>query len=233
VSLAERLPGISVLTFDCYGTLIDWETGILETLRPMLAGHGCAVPDAEVLELYAEFEAAAESGPYKPYREVLGLVTDGLGRRLGFAPTPAERGRLAESLPGWKPFPDTVAALRRLAGRFDLGVISNVDDELFEGTSALLGEPFEYVVTARQVGAYKPSAANFVTAAQVIGRPLNRVLHAAQSVYHDIVPARVLGLATAWVNRASVRPGVGVAPKAEAQPDLEVADLKSLADALL
>src|SRR5438067_13678301 len=116
------------LSFDCYGTMIDWESGILAALRPVVQAHGAAADDAELLCLYAELESAAECGPYIPYREVLRRVVRGMGERLGFHATDAEADSLPASLPGWRPFPDTVAALRRLQSRYQLAVISNVDD---------------------------------------------------------------------------------------------------------
>ena len=134
----EQLREIEVLSFDCYGTLIDWETGILDAWRPMAAARHIEVSDAKLLEIYADLEATVERGPYKSYRQVLSAVTDGLGGQLYFVPTPAERGQLAVSLPLWKPFPDTVTALQKLSKRFKLDVISNVDSELFAGTEAAL-----------------------------------------------------------------------------------------------
>ena len=206
----------SHLTFDCYGTLIDWERGILAALRPILERHG-------------ELEAAAEGGPYQPYRAVLAAVVDGLGARLGFAPSPEERAAFAASVGDWPPFPDTVAALQALARRFRLVILSNVDDDLFAGSARQLGVDFAAVVTAQQVGSYKPDRRNFRFALARLGVPDEQVLHVAQSLFHDIVPAKELGLATVWVNRRHDRPGWGATPSATAQPDLEVPDLRTLA----
>jgi len=221
----------SHLTFDCYGTLVDWEAGILAALAPVLARHGLAVDEAEQLRLYAELEARQEAGPYKRYREVLRGVVAGLGEALGFAPRADELDVLADSLADWPLFPDTLDALQRLHRRYRLAILSNVDDDLFAGTAARLGVAFDEVVTAQQVGSYKPSLANFRCVLARLGVAPQRVLHVAQSLYHDHAPARRLGLATAWVNRPSRRPGVGVALAAAAAPDLELPDLASLADA--
>ena len=226
---AERLRGVEVITFDCYGTLIDWETGILEALRPILRAYCKSLEDQALLSHYAQLEAQIEAGPFLRYREVLAMVVDGLGESLGFSPTAAQRGALAEGLVHWKPFADTVEALRALSRRFRLGVISNVDADLFAATAEKLEVPFDWIVLAEQVGAYKPSARNFVTAIEATGRPANAILHAAQSVYHDVIPARVLGLATALITRR----GAGAAKPAEAAADFEVPDLKALAQALL
>jgi 2-haloacid dehalogenase len=218
------------LTFDCYGTLIDWEAGILSVLRPLLTRHGTALDDESLLECYGELEAAEEVGEFKPYRKVLEGVMRGLGGRLNFAPSEEEVRRLPESVAEWPPFPDTVAALQRLATRFRLAVISNVDDDLFAGSARLLRAPFAHVITAQQVRSYKPSHNNFQTALARLGVPKERVLHVAQSLYHDIAPANVLGWTSVWVNRRGSKSGGGATKVATARPDLEVLSLKELAD---
>jgi 2-haloacid dehalogenase len=217
------------LTFDCYGTLIDWERGILAALRPVLDRHGIAISDAAALELYGELESAAESGPYRPYRDVLTTVMDGFGERLGFAPTDDERAALVASVGDWPPFPDTVEALRALAGRFRLVILSNIDDDLFALSARHLGVAFAAVVTAQQVGSYKPDPRNFRALLDRLDTAPDRVLHVAQSLFHDIAPAKALGLTTVWVNRRHDRPGSGATPPATARPDLEVPDLRTLA----
>jgi 2-haloacid dehalogenase len=224
-----------VLTFDCYGTLIDWETGILGALRPLVAAHpakdGKKIPDAELLAIYGELEARAEAGEYRRYREVLREVVRGLGERLGFRASEAEMDSLPESLGKWPPFPDTVAALRRLKSRYKLAVISNTDDDLFAQTAQRFrdaeGEiPFDAVITAQQAGSYKPSHNNFKLALARLGVAKERVLHVAQSRHHDIAPARALGIANVLITRR----GTGATVANAAQPDLELPDLKSLAE---
>ena len=219
-----------VISFDCYGTLIDWERGIFSALRPILAAHGKNIADAELLKLYSELEAEAEQGEFRPYREVLEAVVRGFGKRLGFEPTGAQTRSLPESLADWRPFPDTVAALRSLRARYRLAIISNVDDDLFAATARRLEVPFDHLITAQQARAYKPSQRIFNLAQERIGVPTTRWLHAAQSVYHDVVPARSMGIATVWVKRPSPRPGAGAAKAATGKPDLEVPDLKTLAN---
>ena len=218
-----------LLTFDCYGTLIDWESGIFSALRPILAHHGKAISDSELLRLYSEFEAEAEQGDFRPYRQVLGSVVQGFGERLGFTPTESEILSLPDSMSTWLPFPDTIAALGRLKARYQLAVISNVDDDLFAATARRLEVTFDYVITAQQARAYKPSLQIFKLAQQRTGVVASQWLHVGQSIYHDVVPAQSLGIKAVWVNRASPRPGAGAAKTASAQPDLEVPDLKSLA----
>jgi 2-haloacid dehalogenase len=217
------------LTFDCYGTLIDWESGIFSALRPILSAHHAALTDAGLLELYSELEAAAEGAEFQPYRAVLQTVVHGFGDRLGFAPTAAEASSLPQSLPHWRPFQDTARALRQLKTKYKLAVISNVDDDLFTASARQLEVSFDHVITSQQARAYKPSLNIFKLAQERIGISPNRWLHVGQSLYHDVLPAKSLGIATAWVNRPSPRPGSGAAKAADAQPDVEVPDLKTLA----
>jgi len=219
-----------VLTFDCYGTLIDWESGIFSALRPILAAHGKTLSDSTLLELYGEFEAKAEQGEYQAYREVLRNVVRSFGERLSFIPTWTEVSSLAESVAAWPPFPDTVDALRRLSSRYRLAIISNIDDDLFASTLPKLGVRFDHVLTAQQARAYKPSLNLFKLAEKRLDVPREKWLHIGQSIYHDVLPAQSLGLATVWVNRPSPRAGVGAVKAAEGKPDLEVPNLKTLAD---
>ncbi len=217
------------LSFDCYGTLIDWERGLLATLRPVLSGHGVVIDDAEILRLYARSEAAEEAGAYRAYREILCGVMRRMGEELGFVATAADRHALSHSVEDWPPFADTVAALHRLKTRFKLVIISNIDDEIFAQTARRLVVPFDAVITAQQVRQYKPSQENFRFALKRLGVPREQILHVAQSLYHDHAPAQALGWTTAWVNRPSCCPGTGVAPASDALPDLEVPDMESLA----
>lgn len=220
----------SHLTFDCYGTLIDWETGILDALMPFLERRGITASPVEVLQLYVRLEAEHESGDFKKYRDVLRGVMDGFGRHFGFKLGGEDLDCLAESIRGWRPFPDTVHALRRLQNRFRLVIVSNIDDALFSLTAAQLRVIFDEVITAEQVRSYKPFLRNFQFMLERLAVPASRVLHVAQSLYHDHVPAQKLGLATAWVNRPSRLAGTGLALPAEVKPSLEVPDLRSLAD---
>jgi 2-haloacid dehalogenase len=222
-----------ILTFDCYGTLINWEEGILGCLHRILAAHRTNkdTDDATVLKLYGDFEASAEAGAYQPYREVLQSVVRQFGERFGFTPTDEEIRSLPESLRDWRPWPDTVAALHKLHSRFRLAVISNVDDDLYVTTQPKLGVKFDRVITAQQAGAYKPSLKIFELALSRIGIPAKRILHVGQSIYHDVIPAQSLGLATVWVNRPSPRAGVGAVKSAKGRPDLEVSSLANLAAA--
>jgi len=220
-----------VLTFDCYGTLIDWETGILSALHRVLAAHGKKIEDATMLKLYGDFEQSAEAGPFRPYRDVLESVVRQFGVELGFNPSEEEMRSLPGSLPTWKPWPDTVGALQRLKSRFRLAILSNIDDDLFATTRPQLGVAFDDVITAQQAQAYKPSMKMFELALSRVQAPAHRVLHVGQSFHHDVIPAQALGLATVWVNRPSARAGVGAVKAAEAKPDLTVSSLAELAAA--
>ena len=230
---AMNLSSFDILTFDCYGTLIDWESGIIEAVRGVLGAHGRELRPAEILECFARFESTIQAGAYLTYREVLSRVVDEFGRELGFAPSPEERASLPESIARWAPFDDTVAALRILASRYRLAVISNVDDDLFAFSQPCLGVEFDEVVTAQQVGSYKPDARNFELALERLGVPVDAILHVAQSLFHDVAPAKRLGLATVHVNRVSPYGGPGATMPVSARPDLEVPDLAMLAEMVL
>jgi 2-haloacid dehalogenase len=228
--LAIDFSRFSIITFDCYGTLIDWESGILGAIRPILSAHNAHLSDVDILRMYGEIEAHEESGEYQPYSEILQAVVRGFGTRLGFVPSEKEQHSLPNSLASWKPFSDTVAALRQLKRKFKLGILSNIDDDLFSATAPQLEIEFDHVVTASQALAYKPSLVIFRLAQKKIGLPPQQWLHAGQSIYHDVIPAQSLGIATVWVNRPSPLPNSGAAKASRGKPDLEVASLKEFAD---
>ena len=221
-----------VLSFDCYGTLVDWESGIISGLRPVLRGHGIEATDDEILALHAQTEhklqAASKRDGYVKYRDVLGEEVRQAGRRWGFDPSPSEVETLPDSVRYWLPFPDTVSALRALKATYKLAIISNIDDGLFALTARYLEVEFDYIVTAEQAGTYKPSPENFELALDRIGVAAGKLLHVAESLFHDHVPAKRMGLDTVWVHRRAAKGGFGATPPAEAEPDLEVPDLESL-----
>ena len=224
-----------ILSFDCYGTLIDWEAGLLPVIHRILAAHEKDIDDATLLKLYGDFEQrleqTAEQGAFRPYREVLESVVRQFGVEFAFSPTLEEARSLPDSLPKWKPWPDTLAALRQIKTRFRLAILSNVDDDLFAGTLPQLGVDFDAVITSRQARAYKPALEIFELALSRVQAPAHRVLHVGQSIYHDVIAAQALGLATVWVNRPSARPGIGAVKAAQANPDLTVPSLAALAAA--
>ncbi len=221
-----------ILTFDCYGTLVDWESGILAALKPVFANHNIHPDSKKVLESYAVYEANAEAGAYKNYRSILRDVVEAFGKEYGFLPSESEKSSLENSLRDWKPFEDTVTALRLLKTRYKVGIISNIDDDFLLQTIPKLGVTFDCIITAQQARSYKPSLNNFRIAMERINLPERSILHVAQSLYHDIVPARQLGLGTVWVNRRQGQNGFGATPAAVVKADLEVPDLRSLAVAM-
>ena len=214
------------LSFDCYGTLIDWETGVLEVMSPLLAAHGVAASDGEVLELFDRYDQGVKGPNYRTYRENLGRVVGRFGRHFGFSPSGDELGSLAESLGGWQPFDDTVKPLAQLNSRYKLAIISNIDDDLFAQTAERLGVAFDQVITAQQVESYKPAHRNFEVGLERLGIERQELLHVAQSVTYDIVPAGELGLSCIWVRRKSQL--FGGAAAGESGADMEVADLAEL-----
>lgn len=222
----------TTLTFDCYGTLIDWEAGILGAIRPVLVRHGVRADDQTILETFASLEAKHEEGEYVRYELVLRMVMAEMSLRLGFDATPEDVLSLPRSLGSWKPFPDTVEALRKLKTRYKLVILSNVDDALFKDTAKSLEVPFDGIITAQQARAYKPDRRIFEHAFEKLALPPERILHVAQSIYHDIVPARALGVACVWINRRRGLTGAGATRPAEGTPDLEVADLQSLVEVM-
>ena len=219
---------VTVLSFDCYGTLIDWESGILTALRPILSQYGIDKPDTELLELYGRFERQAqEQTPFVKYNTVLRDVAASFCRHFNINPKVGAEMEpiLADSLGDWPAFPDTVKALERLKSRFKLAIISNVDDEMFRLSQAHLGVTFDWVITSEQIGSYKPNQGNFRHALRVMDVNPAQHVHVAQSLHHDIAPARALGWKTVWVNRR----GAVSTPMVDSQPDLQVPNLESLA----
>jgi len=231
--MALDFAGVTTLSFDCYGTLIDWEAGIVAAVSAL---HPNATLDAnQVLEAYAAAEAALErEHPQMRYSALVAHVYTRLVGRLGLPFSQGAAARFAASVGTWPPFADSRAALASLATRFRLVVLSNVDRESFAKTEALLGTRFFRVFTAEDVGSYKPDVRNFrhmLDQLRCDGVPAGQLVHVAQSLYHDIEPAGVIGLRTVWVNRRRGRSGPGATPPASAQavPDLVVGSLAELA----
>ena len=217
-----------VLTFDCYGTLIAWEAGLVASLSPGLHNHGVCLAPNELLERYAKIEATIERGPFQNYKSVLKTALRNLGNGLGFAATDVELGAFSLSVRDWPPFPDSAEALRALHSRYRLAILSNIDDDLFRYSAGWLQTKFDAVITAEQIRSYKPSPTHFNTALARFRLPTTNILHVAQSLYHDIVPAKKIGFSTVWVNRRKGQEGFGATPPSEAQADLEVPDLATL-----
>jgi 2-haloacid dehalogenase len=214
-----------LISFDCYGTLIDWECGILRAVQS--AFPGLSRSNADILGAYSEIEGVIQAGAYKPYRVVLRAVLAAMARRFGQAPVNPDA--LADSVKNWKPFPETVSALEKLKLRYKLAIISNIDDDLFAATASHLRTSFDHVITSQQVGSYKPSLRNFEVALERTKLRKESVLHVAESLFHDIAPARQLGIPNVWVNRRAGK-SAAASKLADVEPDLTVPDLKSLVD---
>lgn len=215
---------LELITFDCYGTLIDWESGIRGTLQRQLQSAGREWED-RFFDLYLEREAWHESAAYRPYREVLAAAEADVLTAAGVNPLP--KPALADSLPHWKPFADTLQGLERLKEKYKLGVLSNIDRDLFARTARHLGVKFNIVVTAEDVEYYKPGPAHFNRMLEQTGLNKNQVLHAAQSLYHDIVVCNELNIPCVWINRR------GEQNTRSARPIAEFSDLPSFASAVL
>ncbi len=235
--MAKRLTDFRVLSFDCYGTLIDWETGLLAALRPWLDGNGIAEGDEAVLEAFARHESAQQAEtPSMPYPLILARVLRRLAADWGVACRDADAAAFGRSIGGWPAFADSPAALRSLKRHHRLVVLSNVDRRSFAASNARLGVDFDHVFTAEDIGCYKPDPRTFaylVDRLAADGVAPSDVLHVAQSLYHDHGPARRAGLATCWIDRRAGRTGAGATPPppAGATADFRFESLAGLVEA--
>jgi len=233
-----KFADFEALSFDCYGTLIDWEAGIAAVLRRWADVHGSTLSDEELLVAYSGHEAEAEvAAPTDLYPQILARSMRSLGTALGLPVSDAEADALATSVPDWPAFPDSADALALLARRYKLIILSNVDRTSFAGSNRRLGVTFTSVLTAQDVGSYKPSPHNFqalLVEGARLGIPKGKLLHVAQSFFHDHVPAKAAGLPTVWINRRQGRPGSGATPEPEApvRPDWTFPSLAAFGDAV-
>ncbi|UCF19717.1 MAG: haloacid dehalogenase type II [Gemmatimonadota bacterium] len=201
------------ISFDCYGTLVDWEAGIVEAFQRAAAEDGHQLDPRLIVSAYHEIEPQVQSaGTYRPYRAILEEAALQVAHRLSWELESGRAGFLAESLPDWPVFPDTRKALERLGDRYRLAVLSNIDDDLLAATLREIGVSFDWTVTAQQLRSYKPAPAHFREAIRRAGAGGARLIHTAQSWFHDIAPATQLGLAAVWVNRKGEPAGVGRRP---------------------
>jgi len=233
-----RLTDFSVLSFDCYGTLIDWETGLFTALQPLLARSAVGLSRDAALAVFATHESRQQAAtPAMRYADLLTEVHGQLAPAWGVPPDAAESARFGASVGDWPAFPDTVDALRHLARRYKLVILSNVDRDGFRASAVRLGVEFYAIYTAQDIGSYKPDPRNFAwlierLAAQ--GIPRDEILHVAQSLFHDHAPANVAGLASIWIDRRHAASGWGAT--AEPPPgvhwDWRFNSLAELADAV-
>jgi len=231
-----KVTDFTTLTFDCYGTLIDWERGILAELRPWLDRAGRKdLDDNAVLEAFGTVEAECEAeSPATLYPEILAEAQRRLAARWGVTAGADEVAAFGQSVGRWPAFADSATGLKYLKRYYKLVIISNVDRASFARSNAKLDVQFDRIITAQDVGSYKPSPRNFAYALadleRTFGTKKSEILHTAQSIFHDVVPARAQGLATMWVNRRKSVGGWGATPAPQARdaaatPDLEVASL--------
>jgi 2-haloacid dehalogenase len=232
-----KISDFEALSFDCYGTLIDWEAGLSAVLVPWARDRGLTLTGEQLLAEYASAEAAVEAErPAEIYPEILAQSMQLLGIKLRAEVTGEDAARLARSVPDWPAFPDSRDALLALSERFRLIILSNVDGASFAASRTWLGATFASVITAEDVGSYKPSQANFDALTEEAARLAigpGRLLHVAQSLFHDHVPAKRAGLPTVWINRRHDRPGWGATPQppAAVTPDWEFPSMAAFAAA--
>jgi 2-haloacid dehalogenase len=235
--MAVQLTDFSTLTLDCYGTLIDWESGIVTALQPLLARVGQSLTRDAVLEAFGRHETRLEQiNPTMRYSELLALVHDALAGELGVATNLAESRHFGGSVGDWPAFADTEAALRYLQRHYKLVILSNADRESFRASNRRLGVTFDAIYTAEDVGSYKPDPRNFSymlehLAAMGVGK--SRILHTAQSLFHDHAPANDAGLASAWIDRRYDASGWGAtaAPPAGVHYDFRFISLAEMVKA--
>jgi 2-haloacid dehalogenase len=211
-----KLSDAEALSFDCYGTLINWEAGIAAVLVPWARVHHLDITVEGLLERYAVAEARQEElTPRALYPDILDAAMRSLGNALGVDVSAEESERLAASVPDWPAFPDSASALAMLATRYKLVILSNIDRASFAASNARLDVQFDAIITAQDVGSYKPSPRNFdvlVDTVRGMGVAEGRLMHVAQSLFHDHVPAKRLGLPTVWIDRRGERSGWGATP---------------------
>ncbi len=227
--MTKRLTDYEVLTFDCYGTLIDWESGIWDALQPLLMANGRGdITRVDGLAAFGELEHAQEAAtPDLIYPELLRKVHQGIAARFDMKTSAELDDAFGDSVPHWPAFPDTADALRELKTRFKLVILSNVNRDGFAASNRKLGVAFDAIYTAQDVGSYKPSDANFQYLLDHLksdlGLEKESVLHTAQSLLHDHVPASRFGLAKAWIDRQGLSKGGhwgATAPVAE-RPEMD------------
>jgi 2-haloacid dehalogenase len=232
-----HLHDFRVLTFDCYGTLIDWESGIVAALAPLLARASAGATRESALEAFARHESAQEAEtPKLRYSELLMRVHHRLATEWGIPASAEEDQRFGASVPDWPAFADSTSSLQYLKQHYQLVVLSNVDRAGFAGSNRRLGVTFDAVFTAEDIGSYKPDLANFRYLLDRLaerGIQKSAILHTAQSLYHDHVPAKRMGLASAWIDRRHEQSGFGatLAPPEDARYDFRFPSLAAMAEA--
>jgi len=220
------MPRFSLITFDCYGTLIDWESGMKNALRNLTKRRNISFDIESLPERYIEIELEIEKEGYRKYKEVLGLGVRRLFEEKGIMLSSEEEKIFADSINTWPPFNETTEVLRKIKEKYKLAILSNIDEDLIKHSIKLIGVEFDGVITAEQVKSYKPSHGHWKRMMDVFKIPKENVLHVAASYVHDIVPAKELGFQAAWINRKDEK------LKGSIKPDYEFRDLRPLVNFL-
>jgi len=230
---AMRLSDFKALTFDCYGTLIDWEGGILNELKPWAEKNGLKFTDDQILEAFAEVESAVEhDNPGWIYRNILAETHRQLAKKWGIKANEADAKEFGESVPRWPAFPDSAEAPAYLKQHYTLVILSNVHNDGIAASAKKMGNPFHHIFTAEMIGSYKPAIRNFeymLDKLNGLGIAKDKILHTAQSLFHDHAPAQTVGLARAWINRRAGKQGQGATKKLPNQPSVHF-EYKTLAE---
>lgn len=221
------MPRYEALSFDCYGTLIDWEGGMRDALAGLLRSKNLTLDVEKLLRRYGEIERETQQGPYRKYKEVLAIGVERTFREEGITLSPSESNIFVDTLPSWPKFPDTTEVLSQLKDRgYKLIILSNIDDDLIQASVRVIGVEFDGIITAEQVGSYKPSHNHWNRMLESFRLAKEQVLHVAQSYVHDVTPAKEMSFNMAWINRKGQMPGGSV------RPDHELPDLRGLLDML-
>lgn len=229
-----KISDFAALTFDCYGTLIDWETGISAALATWAGARGLGVSETDLLAAFSALESQHQAAtPEALYPQILAAILRDIGTRFGVEPTTAEQIAFGRSVQDWPAFPDSAEALAYLKRYYKLVIVSNIDRESFRLSNAKLEVEFDRIITAQDVGSYKPAPGHFtrmLAEMAEIGTGKEQILHTAQSLFHDHVPAKQIGLSTMWINRRAGAEGWGAtpAPSAPVTPDFEVPTMAAM-----
>lgn len=225
------------ITFDCYGTLIDWNAGVATILAPWTVKVGLRLSMDDLLGQFADAQRVHQlTEPFKPYRQVLADAFADIARANGHPAGTEDLAVFSRSVGTWPPFSDTLSILRQLRKKYVLGVMSNVDDESFSATHKLLGGLINEVVTAEQVRSYKPAAPHFEEMLKrLAGRGISNeeILHVAQSRFHDVEPGNSFGLKTIWIDRRSRKRGRGITIPSRAEPAYRFESLAEFFEAIV
>ena len=213
---------IKVLTFDCYGTLIDWEGGMRASLESVVQRTGLPAPWETLTAKYIEVEMDVEAEPYRPYREVLQIALRRTFESYGFEINEQEQQAFVDSIRSWPPFAETQTVLESLIRKGkQLAILSNIDNDIIRESVQHIGVPFDWIISAEDVNSYKPAHGHWTRFLEISGVPKERILHVGASALHDIRPAKEIGFRSVWVNRTNE-------PSNLCEPDSMLSDLRKL-----